>query len=230
MRMLLVDNDAEVGRGLVSALTARGFAVDWLTSGVDVLDRLHDVDVVLLERHMPDVDGLTLCRRIRAVSDVAIIAMSALDEVSDRILALHAGADDYLAKPCDIGELAARMYAVLRRGVGTRALTASGVDVIAVGDVEIRLGRQEVTVRGQSVPLSRPEYMLLALVVVADGAVCTRERLLAEICGAAAAVDFDMLRKYVDSIQRALQRPWLLDAVGDIGYRLGRPPTSRSRR
>ncbi|HWO58775.1 MAG TPA: response regulator, partial [Umezawaea sp.] len=99
MRVLLVEDDDRVAEALVPALTRRGFTVDRQATGRGTLDRLLGVDVVLLDLGLPDVDGVTLCRSIRAASDVAIIVVSARGEIDDRILGLHAGADDYLVKP-----------------------------------------------------------------------------------------------------------------------------------
>lgn len=115
MRVLLVEDDDRVAGALVPALTRRGLAMQRLASGAGVLDRVHEVDVVLLDLGLPDVDGVVLCRQIRAVSDVAVIVVSARGEVDDRVQGLRAGADDYLVKPYDVEELLARVEAVRRR-------------------------------------------------------------------------------------------------------------------
>src|SRR5215472_4700570 len=149
--MLLVEDDDQVVEALVPALYKRGFTVDRLAEGANVLNRLLGVDVVLLDLRLPDMDGVVLCRRIRAISDVPIIVVSALGEVSDRILGLHAGADDYVVKPYDEGELVARVHAVLRRGGGAHPPVGTDGETIAVGDVRIHLSTHEVVVDGEPI-------------------------------------------------------------------------------
>jgi DNA-binding response OmpR family regulator len=225
VRMLLVEDDDQVVEALVPALMRRGFAVDRLAEGRDVLNRLVGVDVVLLDLRLPDADGVELCRRIRAISDVPIIVVSALGDVSDRILGLHAGADDYVVKPYDEGELVARVHAVLRRGGGAHPPVGTDGELIAVGDVEIHLSRREVVAGGASIVLSRKQFQLLALVAQAGGAVCTRERIIAEVWPDFAAE----LDEEVVALRAAVGRPWVLETVHDVGYRLGRPPARPAR-
>jgi DNA-binding response OmpR family regulator len=227
VRVLLVEDDDMVVDALVPALRRRGFTVDRLADGTDVLDRLTGMDVVLLDLRLPDTDGVTLARQIRAISDVAIIVVSALGDVADRILALHAGADDYLVKPYDVGELVARVYAVLRRGTGAHGPIGTSAEVIRVGDVEIHLGRHQVLVDDETVSLSRREFQLLVLVAQARGAVCTRERILTEIWASSSAELTMMLEEHVATVRAKLRRAWVLEAVGGVGYRLGRPTAAR---
>ena len=116
MHILLVEDDDRVAAALRSALHRHGMSTD--PAGPRpraVTDHLAGVDVVLLDLGLPDIDGVDVCRAIRAVSDVPVIVVSARGEVDDRILGLHSGADDYLVKPYDIGELVARVHAVYRR-------------------------------------------------------------------------------------------------------------------
>lgn len=227
MRMLLVEDDDQVVEALVPALNRRGFTVDRLAEGRNAVHRLLGVDVVLLDLRLPDMDGVTLCRRIRAISDVPIIVVSALGDVADRILGLHAGADDYIVKPYDEGELVARVHAVLRRGGGAHPPVGTSGEVIGVGDVEIHLSRHEVLVAGESVVLPRKQFQLLALVAQAGGAVCTRERIMVEVWQDYAARQDAELDEHVRLLRAALGRPWVVETVFDVGYRLGRPPASR---
>ncbi|ANZ35008.1 response regulator transcription factor [Lentzea sp. NPDC042327] len=222
MRVLLVEDDDRVAEALVPALTRRGFHVDRQATGRGTLDRLAGVDVVLLDLGLPDMDGVTLCRAIRAASDVAIIVVSARGEIDDRILGLHAGADDYLVKPYDVGELVARVHAVRRRrGADPVAPGSSSTEVFETGDVRVDLGRHEVTVAGESVALSRKEFQVLALVMAAGGAVCTRERILAEVWGRTWSGANRTLDVHVATLRTKLGRPALLETVRGVGYRLG---------
>jgi DNA-binding response OmpR family regulator len=227
--MLLVEDDDLVVEALVPALSRRGFSVDRVAEGRHVLGRLVGVDVVLLDLRLPDGDGVELCRRIRAVSDVPIVVVSALGDVSDRILGLHAGADDYVVKPFDEGELVARVHAVLRRGGGAHPPVGAAGEVIAVGDVEVHLSRREVIVAGEAISLSRKQFQLLALVAQAGGAVCTRERIMAEVWRDFHAVPETELDEQVGALRAAVGRAWLVETVHDVGFRLGRPPMSAAR-
>jgi DNA-binding response OmpR family regulator len=226
VRMMLVEDDDQVVEALVPALSRRGFTVDRLAEGREVLDRLVGIDVVLLDLRLPDMDGVALCRRIRAISDVPIIVVSALGDFPDRILGLHAGADDYIVKPYDEGELVARVYAVLRRGAGAHPPVGTTGEMIAVGDVEIHLSRHQVLVAGQEIPLSRKQFQVLALVAEAGGAVCTRERIMVEVWRDYAVGQEPALDDHVRQVRAALDRSWVLETVYDVGYRLGRPPAS----
>ncbi|HEX7304960.1 response regulator transcription factor [Lentzea sp.] len=222
MRVLLVEDDDRVAEALVPALTRRGFHVDRQATGRGTLDRLAGVDVVLLDLGLPDMDGVTLCRAIRAASDVAIIVVSARGEIDDRILGLHAGADDYLVKPYDVGELVARVHAVRRRrGADPVGVGSASTEVFETGDVRVDLGRHEVTVAGESVALSRKEFQVLALVMAAGGAVCTRERILAEVWGRTWSGANRTLDVHVATLRTKLGRPSLLETVRGVGYRLG---------
>ncbi|WIX78471.1 response regulator transcription factor [Amycolatopsis carbonis] len=218
MRVLLVEDDDRVAGALVPALTRRGLEMQRLASGAGVLDRVHDVDVVLLDLGLPDVDGVVLCRRIRAVSDVAVIVVSARGEVDDRVQGLRAGADDYLVKPYDVEELLARVEAVRRRR-GER--TDGPAPVIEVGDVTIDLARHEVLVDGQSIALSRKEFQVLALVAGARGSVCSREHVLTEVWGHRGAAESRSLDVHVATLRTKLGRPALIETVRGVGYRLG---------
>ncbi|MFE0026619.1 response regulator transcription factor [Amycolatopsis sp. NPDC059021] len=216
MRVLLVEDDDRVAGALMPALTRRGLAITRLASGAGVLDRVADVDVVLLDLGLPDVDGVVLCRRIRAVSDVAVIVVSARGEVDDRIQGLRAGADDYLVKPYDVEELLARVEAVRRR----RGEPGPG-GVVELGDVSVDLARHEVLVAGEPVALSRKEFQVLALVVGARGAVCSREHVLTEVWGHRGPAESRSLDVHVATLRTKLGRPALIETVRGVGYRLG---------
>ena len=141
MHILLVEDDDRVAAALRSALHRHGMSLTRLDRGRGVTDHLAGVDVVLLDLGLPDIDGVDVCRAIRAVSDVPVIVVSARGEVDDRILGLHSGADDYLVKPYDVGELVARVHAVYRRRrVRSAAPSAAAPrDVVELDDVTIDL-------------------------------------------------------------------------------------------
>jgi DNA-binding response OmpR family regulator len=221
--VLLVEDDDRVAEALIPALVRRGLAIKRLASGAGVLDTVHEVDVVLLDLGLPDVDGIVLCRRIRAASDVAVIVVSARGEVDDRILGLRAGADDYLVKPYDVDELVARVHAVRRRKSPVQA--GPGMAGVAeVGDVRVDMDRHEVTVDGAVIALSRKEFHVFALIVGARGSVCTRDQILAEVWGRSGAAENRSLDVHVATLRTKLGRPALIETVRGVGYRLANQP------
>ncbi len=220
VRVLLVEDDDRVAGALTPALARRGLTIKRLASGAGVLDLVHEVDVVLLDLGLPDIDGIVLCRRIREVSDVAVIVVSARGEVDDRIQGLRSGADDYLVKPYDVDELVARVEAVRRRR-GERPAAPEPPGVIQAGDVSVDIGRHEVQVDGQPVSLSRKEFQVLALVVTARGAVCARDHVLNEVWGHRGPAESRSLDVHVATLRTKLGRPALIETVRGVGYRLG---------
>ncbi|MDQ2707509.1 MAG: response regulator transcription factor [Actinomycetota bacterium] len=228
MRILLVEDDDRVAAALRPALHRHGMSMDRLARGRDVQAHLSGVDVVLLDLGLPDMDGVDVCRMIREHSDLPIIIVSARGEVDDRILGLHCGADDYLVKPYDIGELVARVEAVYRRrrasATGDRAARA---EVVEVDGVRLDLGRHTVTVAGTEVTLSRKEFQVLALLATAGGAVCTRNRIVAEVWGRSWPGANRTLDVHVATLRTKLGRPALVQTVRGVGYRLGAPASDQ---
>jgi DNA-binding response OmpR family regulator len=219
VHILLVEDDDRVAAALRPALHRHGMTTARLARGRDVADHLDGVDVVLLDLGLPDVDGADVCRAIREAGDTPVIVVSARGEVEDRIQALHLGADDYLVKPFDTGELLARMHAVLRRRAPAPADPAVG-EVVTVADVTVDLRRHAVTVAGRPVALTRKEFQILALLAGAGGAVCTRARIVAEVWGRSWAGANRTLDVHVATLRTKLGRPELVATVRGVGYRL----------
>jgi DNA-binding response OmpR family regulator len=222
VHILLVEDDDRIAAALRPALHRHGMTTTRLAHGRGAVDHLMGVDVVLLDLGLPDVDGVDVCRAIRDVSEVPVIVVSARGEVDDRILGLHSGADDYLVKPYDVGELVARVHAVCRR---RRAEPGGGgqPDVVVVDEVSIDLQRHTVTVAGRPVNLTRKEFQVLALLASSDGAVCTRSRIVAEVWGRSWAGANRTLDVHVATLRTKLGRPDLVQTVRGVGYRLGLP-------
>jgi DNA-binding response OmpR family regulator len=224
VHILLVEDDDRVAAALRPALHRHGITTTRLSVGRGVVDHLAGVDVVLLDLGLPDIDGVDVCRAIREASEVPIIVVSARGEVDDRILGLHSGADDYLVKPYDIGELVARVHTVYRR---TRVGSSSTVDVVQVDDVTVDLQRHTVMVGGESVTLTRKEFQVLAMLASSGGAVCTRNRIVAEVWGRTWAGANRTLDVHVATLRTKLGRADLVQTVRGVGYRLGLPESER---
>ncbi|MBO4238087.1 MULTISPECIES: response regulator transcription factor [Pseudonocardia] len=221
MHILLIEDDDRVAAALRPALHRHGMTTTRLDRGRGAVDHLDGVDVVLLDLGLPDADGLDVCRAIRAVSEVPVLMVTARGEVTDRIAGLHTGADDYLVKPYDIGELVARVHAVQRRRkVGDDGTVApAGSAPVTVGDVRVDPERHEVTVAGEQVVLTRKEFQVLSLLARADGAVCTRAQIVAEVWGRGWAGANRTLDVHVATLRTKLGRPELVRTVRGVGYR-----------
>lgn len=219
MHILLVEDDDRVAAALRPALHRHGMTTTRLDRGREAVEHLGGVDVVLLDLGLPDADGVDVCRAIREASDVPVIVVTARGDVEDRIVGLHSGADDYVVKPYDVGELVARIHAVQRRrGPET---TEPADRVVTADGVAIDLGRHTVTVDGAEVTLTRKEFQVLALLASAGGTVCTRTRIVAEVWGRSWPGANRTLDVHVATLRTKLGRPELVQTVRGVGYRLG---------
>jgi DNA-binding response OmpR family regulator len=226
VRVLVVEDDDRVAAALRAALERHEIQVERVSRGLAVLPNLVGTDVVLLDLGLPDVDGLEVCRRIREAGDVPVIVVTARGRVDERILGLHHGADDYVVKPYDVGELVARIHAVRRRR-GTTAPTGAA-PVAELGDgVVLDRARHALTVDGAEVALSRKEFAVLTLLADADGAVCTRDRLVAEVWGRRWPGADRTLDVHVATLRTKLGRPGMVATVRGVGYRLAAGRRSR---
>ena len=222
-RVLVVD-DNKVSRLLLArGLEQQGHRVTFAENGRLALDLLHaqPFDLVLLDVMMPEVDGLEVCRRMRALGDsTPVLMLTARDDESDRLVGLELGADDYVAKPFSPKELVARVRAVLRRSEGLSAQP----ELVRVGnEVELDIPRMEATIRGRRVDLTRTEFQLLVTLARQPGRIFTRAQLLDAVHGVA----FDSYERAIDAHVKNLRRKiepdpraprYLLTAFG-VGYR-----------
>lgn len=219
MRALLVEDDEVLGKALRRALSEGGFRVRHVTTGGAALAAVaeDEPDVVLLDMGLPDRDGLAVCRGIREISRVPILAVTGRGAVEARIRGLRSGADDYIVKPFLVEELLARIDAVLRR---TRGLGVA--PMVVAGDVEVDLSRRSVTVAGEPVTLARKEFDLLAALARREGAVVARDELLDEVWGSVDASARRTLEAHVGLVRSKLGRPGAIVTVRGVGYRLDR--------
>ena len=229
VRVLLVEDDDRVAAALADLLRRHGALVTRAASGAEAL-AAGEVDLVLLDLGLPDMDGTAVCRALRRASDVPIIAVTARAEERDRVLGLLTGADDYVVKPYSSAELLARIEAVLRRSARPAAATVlappvagPGPDVVRWDGVVVDLAARRVRVDDADVRLSRKEFELLRVLLEARGGVCTRERLLDEVWGAALFGSTRTLDVHIATLRGKLGDPELVETVRGVGYRL-RPP------
>jgi DNA-binding response OmpR family regulator len=219
VRALLVEDDEVLGKALRRALSEGGFRVRHVMTGGAALAAVaeDEPDVVLLDMGLPDRDGLAVCRGIREISRVPILAVTGRGAVEARVRGLRSGADDYIVKPFLVEELLARMDAVLRR---TRGLGVA--PTVVAGDVEVDLSRRSVTVAGEPVTLARKEFDLLAALARREGAVVARDELLDEVWGSVDASARRTLEAHVGLVRSKLGRPGAIVTVRGVGYRLDR--------
>jgi len=181
-RILVVDDESHIVELVRLYLERDGFRVESASDGAQGLRLALELRpaLIILDLMLPEVDGLEVCRRVRADSDVPIVMLTARDEDVDKIVGLELGADDYLTKPFNPRELLARVKAILRR---TEAAPRPEGKALHVGDVTVDPARREVTVAGQPVPLRAKEFDLLQAFVEHKGLVLTREQLLSRVWG-----------------------------------------------
>jgi two-component system KDP operon response regulator KdpE len=219
--ILIVDDEPRVLAALRALLEGRGYRVRAARDGTRALELFsaERPDVVLLDLAMPGTDGIDVCRRLRAWSPVPILVLSARTDERQKVLALDAGADDYVTKPFSAEELLARVRAALRREGARR----SDAPVIVAGDLTIDRPARRVTVQGIEVRLTPTEYDLLQLLASNPDRVLTHRRLLATVMGPGYEDALDNLRTFIAQLRRKVEpdpaRPrYIVTEVG-VGYR-----------
>jgi DNA-binding response OmpR family regulator len=231
--LLLVEDDPRIREALRLALSDEGYRIVLAATGEQALDKLAgeavQPDVVLLDLMLPGMDGLAVCARIRERGDLPIIMVTARTTSEEVIAGLEAGADDYVTKPVDAGELSARIRALLRR---TRSGDPDVPAVITLGDLTLRLAEGRL-VRGESngaaeeISLTKTEFRLLSTLAAAGGAVVTREQLLERVWDYGYFGDTRLLDVHVRRLRRKIEpdpgQPSLVLTVRGTGYRIGTP-------
>lgn len=228
-RLLLVEDDPEARRLLETYLRRSGYRVDEAGTAVDAMRAwdAHRADLILLDLGLPDADGVDLVRRVRREATTPIVILSARGAEHDKIAALEAGADDYLAKPFGTDELNARIRAVLRRAAGPDA-DAQGR--LVLGPIELDTLQHTVTVGGTPVRLTPREFELLKVLLAYPGRVVTKGRLLRAVWGLAYAEESHYVHVYVNRLRRKLAAAdpggsieELIATEPGVGYRMADP-------
>ncbi len=219
MRILLVEDDELLGEGIRDALVRGHYTVEWVRDGLQGLAaiRAGGFDIVVLDLGLPRLDGVEVIRRAREGGDATpVLVLSARDTPEQRIAGLDAGADDYLIKPFDIGELFARLRALGRRQCGAAS------NLMVHGPVSIDPVALSVTLAGQPVVLQRREFMLLSKLVESTGQVLSRRQLEETLYGWEGDVESNALDVHIHNLRKKLY-PELIRTIRGVGYTVDPP-------
>jgi DNA-binding response OmpR family regulator len=222
--ILLVDDEDSIQKLLAYPLQREGFRVLQARDGEDALRLFHSehVDLVVLDLMLPKLDGLEVCKRLRADSQVPIIMLTARDDELDKVLGLELGADDYITKPFSIREFRSRVRALLRRASASRESGPAG-EVISLDGLEIDVARRSVEVRGDQVQLTYVEFELLRILASHPGRVYSRRMLLESLWGAADYREPRTIDVHVRHLREKLEpdpaEPEFILTVRGVGYR-----------
>ena len=219
-RILIVEDEVNIATPTKTYLERDGFEVTHVLTGEDGLRVMEDdpPNLVLLDLNLPGIDGLEVCRRIRATSQVPIIMLTARDDDIDKIVGLEVGADDYVTKPFNARELVARVKAILRRAPATVQPIGG---TLSHGTITIDRGRHEVKVGGDEVQLAPKEFDLLWTLLEERGHVLTRDQLLERVWGYTFAGDTRTVDVHVRQLRRKLGDACPIVTVWGVGYKVG---------
>ena len=219
--IVVVEDDANIADLIELYLRRDGCKVYQAPDGETALRTIRDRQprLIVLDLGLPgQIDGLEVCRQVRATSDTPIIMLTARDDEVDRVLGLEMGADDYVTKPFSPRELAARVKAILRRAEGPRTSTAT---IITVGAIEVDTGRREARCNGVAVALATREFDLLHYLAEHLGLALSRRQLLDGVWGADWIGDDRTVDVHVRQLRKKLGESLPLDTVWGVGYRMG---------
>jgi DNA-binding response OmpR family regulator len=225
-RILLIDDDSRLAAMVSEYLAGAGYRVVTAASGETGLERLakEPYDALVLDLSLPDIDGLEVCRRLRARSDVPVLMLTARGDAMDRIVGLELGADDYLPKPFEPRELLARLKAILRRGK-----RAAKDPVLTFGRLEIDRGARAVRVAGKEKPLTSFQFALLVALAENAGRVLSRDALMDLIRGEKLDAFDRSIDVHVSRIRAAIEddpkKPRRIITVRGAGYVFARQQT-----
>lgn len=222
-RVLVVEDEESYREALSYVLGKEGFDVAVAPSGPEALTTFEQTgaDIVLLDLMLPGLPGTEVCRRLRQMSSVPVIIVSAKDDEIDKVVGLEIGADDYVTKPYSPRELIARIRAVLRRGAESDQLVPASLDL---GDIRMDVERHIVTIRGEEVRLPLKEFELLEFFLRNTGRVLTRGQLIERVWGSDYFGDTKTLDVHVKRLRTKIEpdpaHPRLLVTVRGLGYKL----------
>ena len=222
-RILVVDDEPHILRALATSLRGAGYEVVAVATAAEAVTAaaMRPPDAVILDLILPDGSGIDVCRELRRWTDAPIVVLSAVGDEHEKVLALDAGADDYVTKPFGIDELLARLRAVLRRAA------PPGDPVVDLGELVVDVEKRLVTLRGEPVALTPTEFELLRLFVQNEGKLLTHPAILKAVWGPNYGKESNYLHVYVSQLRRKIEadptRPRYLLTESGAGYRLVRP-------
>ncbi len=223
MRILLVEDDFNLAETLAEAITDQRYVVDVANDGESALDYIKtlDYDLILLDVMLPDFNGIDLCQKLRSQGhQMPILMITALDTISDKITGLDAGADDYIIKPVDLGELFARIRALLRRG------STSTPAILEWGELQFNPSTYEVYYAEQSLHLTPKEYSILELLLRNGRRVLSRSVMIDSIWSLETPPDEDTVKVHIRSLRQKLRKVGasgdFIETVHGLGYRLNK--------
>ncbi|HVP88828.1 MAG TPA: response regulator [Casimicrobiaceae bacterium] len=219
MRVLLAEDDAMIGASVRHGLRQDGFTVDWVSDGraaeLALADRVHDA--LVLDLGLPKRTGVEVLQGMRRRGDARpVLILTARDAVADRVAGLDAGADDYMVKPFELDELAARLRALLRRSAGRAA------SVLVHGELTIDPATREVRRNGEPVALSAREFALLEALLARPGAILSRAQLEEKLYGWSESVESNAVEVYIHALRRKLGTGFIRNVRG-VGWMVSRP-------
>ncbi|WP_299842931.1 response regulator transcription factor [uncultured Roseovarius sp.] len=224
MKILLAEDDATSADYIRKGLTEQGHVVDWVADGRDALTHClyHPVDLAIVDRMMPGMDGLSLVKALRASnSDLPVIFLTALSDVEDRVDGLMAGGDDYMIKPFHFSELLARVTALSRRPKQTPQETS-----ITIHDLTLDLLSRTATRQGQMIELLNKEFALLHLLMDAPGRVISRTMILEKIWDFSFDPGTTVVETHISKLRQKIDKPFdtaLIHTVRNMGYTIRAP-------
>jgi two-component system, OmpR family, response regulator len=219
MRVLLIEDDTVLGAAVRDQIRADGHSVDWVTRLDEARAALGAgvFELVLLDLMLPDGRGIPFLKVLRAQGSVTpVIILTALDQISDRIEGLNAGADDYMVKPFDLSELSARIGSVARRYAGNPN------PIIALGPLEIDLAARSVLVEGRNMPLTAREWVLFEAFLQRPGQLLSKAQLEEGLYSFDDSIESNAIEVHVSRLRKKLGR-WVIETERGLGYRLGKP-------
>ncbi|MDQ2810075.1 MAG: response regulator transcription factor [Chloroflexota bacterium] len=227
-RVLIIEDELTVARAVRISLEGYGFVVDTATSGAAGYARALQPplpQLILLDLGLPDMDGLTVCSRLREQSLVPIIVLTARDAEYEKIIALEGGADDYVTKPFGMGELLARIRVALRHA--QPAAHAAPAAPLVIGDLTLDPAAHQVRVRGTAIHLTPTEFKLLQTLAANAGRVSTHRALLRDVWGSGYGADTQILRVFIAQLRTKLEgnpaEPEYILTEPGVGYRFRAP-------
>jgi two-component system KDP operon response regulator KdpE len=226
-RILVIDDEPQIGRMLRTQLTARGYQVDHVGTGQEGLVAVGEdpPDLILLDLGLPDMDGIEVCRRLREWTTVPIIFLTVRDDERSKVHGLDVGGDDYITKPFGLPELLARVRAVLRRKQEQPSVPTSTFES---GDLRVDFNARRVTVAGEEIRLTPTEYELLRLFILHADKTLTHRQLLTQIWGPESTTETQYLHVFIRQLRRKLEpdpaKPRHFVTEPGVGYRFRSQP------